>query len=321
MVVKKAMLSGLILGFFLPLSAQKISREQYIKIYKDIAISEMKRSGVPASITLAQGMLESDNGNSTLATKANNHFGIKCHRDWTGRTYTHDDDRPNECFRRYRNAKESFRDHSDFLTKHNRYAFLFELEITDYKNWAKGLKKAGYATNRQYDKLLITIIEANGLYVFDSKKYKQPHPSNVDIIAETPKERLSNQEEENVINPFNNNVRTYNRIDYVIADEGDTYESIADNHELRAWQLYKYNEVEEGTEIIPGQRVYLQPKRRKAHVSDKYHTVKPGETMYTVSQQYGIKLKHLYRINRMEKGEEAEVGDSLSLRKKVKKEG
>ena len=157
-------LTGIHLSVF---SQNKISREEYISMYSHIAVNNMKQFGVPASITLAQAMLESDNGNSTLAVKANNHFGIKCHKDWTGATIYHDDDRKGECFRKYKNPEQSFNDHSLFLRGGKRYAFLFDLTPTDYKAWAHGLKKAGYATNPKYAELLIKIIEDNELYRFD----------------------------------------------------------------------------------------------------------------------------------------------------------
>lgn len=146
---------------FAQAGSKRISREEYINTYKDDAIEEMQRTGIPASITLAQGILESGDGNSALARYARNHFGIKCHSDWKGATFTMDDDAKDECFRKYKHALESYKDHSDFLTGRNRYAFLFELKLTDYKGWAHGLKKAGYATNPKYPKLLIDIIERN----------------------------------------------------------------------------------------------------------------------------------------------------------------
>lgn len=149
------------------LLAQSKSRSQYIEEYHELAIKEMNRVGIPASITLAQGMLESGNGNSTLARKSNNHFGIKCHNDWKGKRVYHDDDRKGECFRKYKTVYQSYIDHSDFLTGKQRYASLFELKTTDYKGWAKGLKKAGYATDPKYAHRLIEIIEENNLDRFD----------------------------------------------------------------------------------------------------------------------------------------------------------
>ena len=155
---------------FAQAGSKRMTRAEYIATYKDDAIEEMQRTGIPASITLAQGILESGDGNSALARYAKNHFGIKCHSDWKGPTFTMDDDAKDECFRKYRKVIESYKDHSAFLTGRNRYAFLFELKITDYKGWAKGLKKAGYATNPKYPDLLIGIIEKNELYKFDDPK-------------------------------------------------------------------------------------------------------------------------------------------------------
>lgn len=296
--------------------AQKNTPEQYISLYKNIAIKEMRKFKIPASITLAQGILESNSGNSTLARKANNHFGIKCHKSWKGKTFTHDDDRPNECFRKYKNAEQSFYDHSDFLAKGSRYAFLFELKITDYKGWARGLKKAGYATDPRYARLLISIIERYQLYKFDNGKYE-----DVDFKEGKSKEDyiLAENVEDYEINPFGNDVQNENRINFIIAKEGDSFEDIAERYDMRTWQLYKYNEITKGVEPKAGERIYLQPKRRKADVKYKFHTVKEGETMYSISQRYGIKLKRLYRLNRLEMGTKVNVGDRLSLRKRVKK--
>ena len=148
-------------------SQEKVTVAEYIDLYTDLAIKEMKNYHIPASITLAQGILESENGNSPLAIEANNHFGIKCHQEWTGKTYNHDDDIKNECFRKYTKAEDSFRDHSEFLTTRDRYKPLFDLDITDYKGWAYGLKQAGYATNPRYPEILIRIIEENGLAELD----------------------------------------------------------------------------------------------------------------------------------------------------------
>ncbi len=304
---------------------QRITTKQYIETYKDIAIDKMKKFNIPASITLAQGILESNSGNSTLARKANNHFGIKCHSSWNGKTFTHDDDRPNECFRKYKNAEQSFYDHSAFLSKHQRYAFLFKLKTTDYKGWARGLKKAGYATAPTYARLLINIIEKYDLSQYDSKQsrkntrkknqpdYKPERKPELQKIA-----NLADDVDTYEINPFGNDVQTLNRINYILAKEGDSFEDIANKYGMREWQLYKYNEITRGVKPKKGQIIYLQPKRRKADVKHKQHTVQPNETMYSISQKYGIKLKHLYRLNRMEIGTQPNIGDVLSLRKRKK---
>lgn len=310
MVKRVGVLVLLVFVSVVVMSQKRQTRKEYINRYKNVAIKEMKRSGVPASITLAQGILESGDGNSTLAVDGNNHFGIKCHKDWNGKTIRHDDDKRNECFRKYKTADESFRDHSDFLTKHSRYAFLFEYKLTDYKSWARGLKKAGYATHSKYDKLLIGIIEDNNLNKYVDKNYK----FDDDIVVE--EHVVADANDDNTINPFGNNIKTDNRINYVVAKEGDTFITIAERCEVRPWQLYKYNELPSGAEIIPGQRLYIQPKRRKAAVGNNYHTIKPGENMYIISQKYGIKLKHLYRLNNLEYSREPDIGYTISLRKK-----
>ena len=175
--------AGLLNLCFIHLEAQsagRMSREEYIEMYSDIAMKEMLRSGVPASITLAQGMLESDNGNSSLAKKSNNHFGIKCHNDWTGKKVHHDDDSRHECFRKYKTVYDSYVDHSDFLMNTSRYAFLFDLDVKDYRGWAKGLKKAGYATSRTYADMLIRIIEENDLHRYDLLALEEGVPSRRD---------------------------------------------------------------------------------------------------------------------------------------------
>jgi len=291
-----------------------LSRQNYIENYKDLAINEMKRSGIPASITLAQAMLESDNGNSTLARKANNHFGIKCHSDWDGGTIYHDDDRRGECFRRYKSVYESYIDHSDFIVNGNRYSFLFDMEPTDYKAWSRGLQKAGYATSRTYAQLLIKIIEDNQLYVFD-KGGSLNFTSNEESSYDNDNVNLADVDNFTV---QMNKHRVYNRnrIDYIIVKNGDTFKSLIQEFELLPWELYKYNELDEGAELKEGQILYLQPKRNRAEHGFDYHTVSEGETMYSISQMYGIKLKKLYEKNRMEIGKEPEPGQKLWLRKR-----
>src|SRR6056297_1707454 len=188
----------------------------YIEAYKDLAVREMKRSGVPASITLAQGMLESDYGRSTLAVNANNHFGIKCHNDWTGKRIYHDDDRRNECFRSYRYVYESFKDHSDFLTGVSRYDFLFDYEITEYKKWARGLKKAGYATSPTYASKLINLIERYQLDQLDRQKFSSQTENTAD------QSRLGNVDNYQ-ISVQRHSIRSNNRIDYIKVKDGDTF--------------------------------------------------------------------------------------------------
>jgi len=288
-------------------SVYKISREDYISIYKNIAIKEMKRSGIPASITLAQGMLESDNGNSRLATRANNHFGIKCH-GWKGKKIYHDDDEKRECFRKYKTANESFIDHTDFLMNTPRYVSLFSLDQTDYKGWAKGLKKYGYATSPSYAEALIRIIDENELYEFD-----EPFKIRPGKLAEV-------DDEEFTVEVPHRKILTRNRINCVIVQEGDTYHELSEELDMLPFELAKYNEIERNSKLTPGEVLYIQPKRNKASVEFRYHTVEEGQTMYQISQMYGIKLHKLYKKNLMEEGIEPEPGDVLWLRKKKKEE-
>lgn len=288
----------------------KISRQEYISRYADIAIRQMKQYGVPASIILAQGMLESDNGNSTLAEEANNHFGIKCHKDWNGPTVYHDDDRKNECFRKYKSPDGSYMDHSLFLRGGSRYAFLFDLESTDYKGWAHGLKKAGYATNPKYAEMLIKIIEENELYKYDN---------GVVVSVESPRKGTGQLVDVDgfTIDIYKTRpVYTRNRIKYIIVKEGDTFESLTKELSLMPWQLYKYNDLSKDSTLRVGQEIYIQPKRWRAERNHSVHTVEAGETMYTISQMYGVKLKSLYRKNRMKVSEEPEVGQTINLRKR-----
>ena len=275
--------------------------KDYIKQYRELAISEMHRYSIPASITLAQGILESGSGTSTLAIDANNHFGIKCHVDWLGPSIFHDDDEKNECFRKYNDISDSFRDHSLFLVERERYAFLFKLKKTDYKGWAKGLQRAGYATSKTYSKKLINIINEYNLSQYDKKKLNKK-----DQI------KLNLEKNGGVVEK----IYEKNYTKYILAKEGDWYDDISETTGIWLWELLKYNEVEKDRELFEGEKVYLQPKRRKG--TKPFHVVAEGETMYSIAQLYGIKLKHLYKKNRMSFGSEPYVGQKLSLIKKNK---
>lgn len=295
----------------------------YINRYSDLAISEMKRTGIPASITLAQGMIESDFGRSTLAREGNNHFGIKCHEDWTGPTIRHDDERRNECFRKYTRPEESFYDHSDFIKQGSRYRQLFDIPSTDYKGWAHGLKKAGYATNPDYANMLIRKIEENNLYYFDRGYTSKTEPA----MTLPPEKRENSTSEKNnyvtqrpidsgniAISEHLPRVMENNRIQYIIVNEGETLEMIENEFQLLKWELPKYNELKNDFTPVPGQRLYLQPKRDKAEPGKDTHVVSIGDTMYSISQIYGVKLKKLYEYNRMNSGDEPAVGDKIWLR-------
>lgn len=294
----------------------------YVSRYANIAVIEMQRTGIPASITLAQGIIESDYGRSRLATQANNHFGIKCHSDWKGRKIYHDDDRRNECFRSYGKAEDSYTDHSDFIRNGSRYRFLFDLSPDDYKGWARGLKTAGYATNPKYANMLITMIEKNDLFLYDQhamgkritqRDIRKPVEQ---IVGETGRSAGNRVGTDNfVIKSAHNRILERNRIQYIIVRKGDSYESLAKEFDLLSWELFRYNDLEDGMELYEGQLLYLQPKRLKAEAGNDFHTIKEGETMYSVSQLYGIRLRTLYERNRLDEAVEPPVGSELWLRK------
>lgn len=282
--------------------------DEYIEQYKGIAIQQMKKYKIPASITLAQGLLESGAGQSKLTRLSNNHFGIKCHSDWKGMTVKHDDDLRNECFRRYKNSSESFEDHSKFLLR-PRYKALFDLKTTDYRGWAKGLQQAGYATNKAYANSLIRLIETYELYQYDNPKYsssgnKQSSGSNAasNIQVSTPQWKHT---------PYKDKI---SKLVYVVARDGDTFESIAAEFEFKAKDLYKYNEVPTGFPLKDGDIVYFQKKKSKASKPHYEHVVQVGESMHTISQLYGISVKNLYKMNKKDYEYVPTEGDVLRLR-------
>jgi hypothetical protein len=293
---------------------KKITVKEYIETYKDIAIFNMNNYKIPASITLAQGILESANGNSELAKNANNHFGIKCHKGWEGKTYFKDDDTKNECFRVYENPAESFKDHSQFLRSRPRYSSLFLLEITDYKGWAQGLKDAGYATNPNYPQLLIKIIEENKLFLFD---IGNANIANVENIPEVNFRQINDEEDDfEAVSIEGNNRRVYlnNNIKFIFAKPDDNFKKIADDFEMKPNEIIRYNDFSENYKLKSGEKVYIQPKRRRGFA--EFHIVREGETMFSISQYYGIKLRILYKKNRMETGTQPAIGQKLWLKKR-----
>lgn len=305
----------------------------------------MKRTGIPASITLAQGMIESDEGRSSLAREANNHFGIKCHNDWTGGKVYHNDDRRNECFRKYLRSEDSFYDHSDFLKSTPRYSFLFNMSASDYKGWAHGLKKAGYATNPDYDNMLIRTIEEKKLHYYDTDYTpgtaqqkrdittfqavaaagtdKNPPPAasvNVNNRVPTAPVAVDNRVQPSPVNESNpvvarvSRIMENNNLKYIIVRDGDTRQKIEDEYQLLSWELARYNDLANDFSLSPGQILYLQPKKDKAESGKEYYTSVEGDTMYLISQRYGIKLKSLYKLNRMEADDEPAPGSIIWLR-------
>lgn len=276
-------------------NGQTMTVRQYIDSFKHIAMIEMLEYKIPASITLAQGLLESGSGNSRLAKQGNNHFGIKCKKDWTGCTILEDDDALQECFRCYSTALESYRDHSKFLKENKRYAALFELGISDYKAWAEGLLKAGYATNQKYAELLIRTIEKNNLASFDTmilngyNPYNTVVPAKIDIV--------------------------YNKVPSTVVQPNQTVGTIAESADKSERKINRYNDLKYHGQIEPGDVLYLRPKKRKASVES--HKVQDGENMWLISQKYAIKINSLYKKNLMDPGTEPMPGTILQLQHKA----
>lgn len=300
--------------------SERMTTDEYIHTYRIYAINEMNLHLIPASITLAQGVLETDNGNSELARMANNHFGIKCKSEWTGPTYLKDDDEKNECFRKYGSVYESYSDHSLFLATRDRYRFLFDLELTDYKAWAKGLKSAGYATNPEYANLLIKIIEEYGLHELD-QLYMQGEilvingteatsgtspvvePDLIDSVASVSSQTDFRRIYEN------------NRVKFIFAQANDSYYKIAQDFNIYTYQIPKYNEMPKKGNLKEGQVVYIERKRRKSLLD--YHIVSASQTLFDIGQIYAIRTKSLIRMNQLQKDDVLEKGQILRLNKKV----
>ena len=307
----------------------KLTAQDYIQTWKEEAVYQMAVHRIPASITLAQGMLESGNGNSRLAVEGNNHFGIKCHTDWTGGTIREDDETRGECFRKYASARESFDDHSIFL-KRKRYAPLFELDVEDYRGWARALKSCGYATHPDYPQLLIRLIETHRLDQYDKlgQEYiqKQVVPERrageTSPLAKVPEPRRREKSRSNGYDPDKggevmiSGSRTValsdNHIRYIRAQAGETPESLAAKLEMGVWQIRRYNDLKAGEPLREGDVVYLQPKRSRG--SAVSHTVKNGETLREISQRYGIRLKRLCRLNQLNAEDLPKAGRTLRLR-------
>ena len=274
------------------------SYEKYIKTYSALAIEQQKKYKIPASITLAQGLLESGAGQSDLARRSNNHFGIKCHSDWRGGRVYHDDDLRGECFRKYKRVEDSYEDHSKFL-KRSRYDRLFQLKITDYKGWARGLQKCGYATDRAYANKLIKVIEDYELYRYDTGKvHKSTRQEKKKLKYPTVKYTI---------------YRTYGLL-YVYAKENDSFDQIAQNLDFPVNDLKKFNEVPEDFPLQKGDIVYIEKKKKKADKPNYDHVVQVGESMHSIAQKYGIQIKSLYKMNKKDKDYVPEEGDVLKLR-------
>lgn len=314
--------------------AQEMSVEQYIDTYKGLAISEMKRTGIPASVTLAQGILETENGNSDLVKRSNNHFGLKCKSTWTGDTVAHTDDLPDECFRKYDKAEDSYRDHSDYLRATPRYASLFTLDPEDYKGWAYGLKKAGYATNPRYPQILIGNIEKYDLQQYDSTgNFKLSdvagiEPSNVprkrfklsDVVGIEPsknretKMKPAASDKEATAGPaieLKPNTR-FNNIKAYFAVKGTSLLAIATTADIPLDKLLDYNDLVDDGITKENCWVYLE-KKPKSGNRDIYTSLQ-NETLYDIAQNNGVQLKSLEDLNNLPPDAAVKKGAIIKLR-------
>jgi LysM repeat protein len=308
--------------FFAQISfAQNLTPVEYIEKYKDLAIREMKRMGVPASITLAQGILESESGNSVLVKKSNNHFGIKCKGSWTAGGVAHDDDAIGECFRVYKTAEDSYRDHSNFLRNNQRYANLFKLEITDYKGWAYGLKKAGYATNPRYPEIVISNIEKYNLHQYtlaaadDAPKFNATdfEDDKVDVVDQ----KTSKEDDEKSMSTLDlsDKVVKINGTKCVLVNKGTSLLVIATKNNIPLAKLLEYNELVEDGILPKEQYIYLQ---KKAKVGDKdFYISQKGETVFDVAQKNGIQLQYLIDYNKLDDTKTLAKGTKLLLKPSV----
>ncbi|MCX4290237.1 MAG: glucosaminidase domain-containing protein [Odoribacter sp.] len=303
----------LLLSSLITFNVQGQSRKDFILKYKHIAIQEMERTGIPASITLAQGIFESGCGMSQLSQEANNHFGIKCH-DWEGPTYHMDDDAENECFRKYDHPEQSWIDHSEFLTSRPRYAGLFKIPSTDYKAWAKGLKAAGYATNPQYAERLIKIIEEEQLYLYD---HKVKHPTGTPAKT-TPIEKVEKNipaAKKTLVN-YHKREEIKNGIPCIEIKAGDTFSALSNYYGIKLKKLMAYNDKKDSS-LAVGQYVFLKRKKIRAARGYEFHRVKAGENLYLISQMYGVRLKSLVVFNYINADTPLEAGEKIYLRKRA----
>lgn len=310
-IIKMKRLTTFSAILFLAFSANaedKLTSEQYIEQWKITAIEQMNEHAIPASITLAQGILESGNGNSRLAQNANNHFGIKCHKAWDGKTFYQDDDEKDECFRSYDNAALSYDDHSLFLTGRERYSGLFQLKLTDYKGWAKGLKKAGYATNPKYADLLITIIERHNLDQYDLMPYlpiemekeREQAELTTTVDKDAPITVVTEQEEKEIeviaVAKHQVALNKY-RTRYITVSQGDTFYTISKEFDVSLWQLYKYNELGKRDVLKVGEIIYLDPKKGRSKRGSNVFICTEDMSLRQVAQAEGLKLKKLLKYN------------------------
>ena len=309
------MRKGIIMLFFsiallVQISAQTMHQAylDYIRTYSDIAVEQQRLHKIPASITLAQGLLESAAGRGELVLLSNNHFGIKC-SSWAGEKVYADDDRQGECFRKYKSARESYEDHSQFLISRPRYAALFGLDPTDYKGWAHGLKAAGYATDPNYGHKLIKLIEDYDLHKYDIGRKPDMKKADSEYNRET-----YTWGKASVTTLKGHDLYRNNGVKCIFAEAGDTYASIANKFEMKESKILKFNDLTESRDLEPGTVIYLSPKKKRASAEFKTHQVKEGESMYRISQKYGMTLQSLYDLNQVPYNQGAKVGQVLKLK-------
>ncbi len=291
-----------------------IQTKLYIDRYKDIAIYNMKHFKIPASITLAQAILESGSGEGRLARRANNHFGIKCHKGWSGKKFHMTDDFRHECFRKYKKAEDSFKDHSRFLSTRDRYKFLFNLPITDYRKWAYGLKRAGYATNPRYPQLLINIIQRYKLYKYDRAPVKNWWQRLFHKKVKIKSEPHNFAKDASGISPNGRPYYINNKKKYIIIKPGDTYYNISHDFEITIPKLRRYNNLKRKESLKAGEILYLERKASRAAKGYQFHIVKQGESLWQISQKYGIRLNRLRKMNNLPRVYQPVTGSRLNLR-------
>lgn len=288
--------------------------EAYINKYKDLAIRLQQVYKIPASIKLAQALLESDAGRSPLARRSNNQFGIKCKEEWTGLSVLSDDDEKNECFRAYRTIEDSYFDHGEFLSKRKYYVSLFTLDIYDYTGWANGLQTCGYATDKKYAVKLLNLINTYDLAKYDRMRLTDKQPVISEPI-EIKKSKDFEKKHPELVN-WRRRILQVNGIHYIMAQPNDTYEIIAYDARMKLKRLLKYNEVSKGHTLANNDIVFLQNKQKQAAKGTARHIVKVGESMYSISQMYGIKVKSVFKLNKLKDGYIPKQGDILKVSKK-----
>lgn len=336
--IKAILLAAISLAAALPSAAQqngrkgvRMTREEYIDRYKSIAVDQMERYGIPASITMAQGILESDCGNSTLSRSSNNHFGIKCKKNWTGERVFHDDDAKGECFRAYPSVEASYHDHAEFLDSQPRYDSLFVYASDDYRSWARGLKAAGYATAPDYAQRLIRIIEECELHLLDRPDGKRlyasrtPAKNDPDATFSEQSSVTASGDATGLVDPDDYrvtinahrgyNVYLTNGVHYILAKEGDTFEHLGDVFRLSARNLRKFNDLKDKrAQPMTGEVVYIERKKKRWEGNARHHVCRQGETAYAVGQSYAVRTASIEKLNRLRPGAALEAGRELRIR-------